>query len=83
VATSSALTCQQLVELVTDYLENALSQGDQRRFEEHLAACPHCTAYLQQMRTTIAATGRLTEESLPAGARDELLAVFREWSTTR
>ena len=51
--------CREMVELVTAYLEDALSDRQRRRFEAHLAGCPHCTEYLRQMRTTIAITGRL------------------------
>jgi anti-sigma factor RsiW len=75
------LSCQELVELVTDYLEGALSRSDRARFERHIKSCPHCTAYLEQMRGTLAVLGRLEEESLPPHARDELLAAFRDWRT--
>jgi anti-sigma factor RsiW len=75
------LTCQELVELVTDYLEGALSRSDRARFERHIAGCPHCTAYLEQMRRTLAVLGRLEEESLSPQARDELLAAFRDWQS--
>jgi anti-sigma factor RsiW len=54
------LVCQQAVELVTDYLEGTLSRTDRRRYETHLAGCPHCTEYLAQMRKTIELTGTLT-----------------------
>jgi anti-sigma factor RsiW len=74
-----ALVCRELVELVTDYLEGRLSRRDRKRFENHIAGCAACTAYLAQMRRTIATTGRLTEEQIPAHARDELLAAFRDW----
>lgn len=73
------MTCQQLVELVTDYVENALAAEQRARFEAHLAACPACVDYVEQMRVTIHATGRLSEESLEPGVRDQLLAIFREW----
>jgi anti-sigma factor RsiW len=73
------LACRELVELVTDYLEGALPEAERARFEAHIAACPGCTAYLEQMRTTIRLTGMLTEEQLAPGARDELLRVFRDW----
>ena len=53
------LVCQQAVELVTDYLEGALSRRDRRRFEAHLRACPNCTAYLEQIRMTIRLTGAI------------------------
>ncbi len=73
------LTCQQLVELVTDYLEGALSSSDQVRFQAHLAMCRYCTAYLAQMQRTIQVLGRLTEASLEPYARDDLLQLFRRW----
>ena len=74
------MPCQELVELVTAYFDGALSRRDRRRFEGHIAGCEHCTAYVEQMRVTIAATGGLTEEDIPAEAREELLAAFRGWS---
>ncbi len=77
--TTAELSCQELVELVTDYLEGALPQEELARFEDHLALCPGCTAYLDQIRETIRLTGRLGEQSLSAGARDVLLAHFRDW----
>jgi anti-sigma factor RsiW len=73
------LSCRELVELVTDYLEDALPPSERARFEAHLAVCQGCRTYLDQMRLTIAAVGRLTEESLPPAAREELLVLFREW----
>jgi anti-sigma factor RsiW len=77
------MPCQELVELVTAYFEGALSRRDRRRFEAHISGCEHCTTYVEQMRETIEATGRLTEEDIPAGARVELLAVFRGWGESR
>jgi anti-sigma factor RsiW len=77
---ADSLTCRELVELVTDYLEGALPRADRRRFERHIAGCDHCTAYLEQIRLTITATGRLTEEDLEPEARGELLAAFRDWN---
>jgi anti-sigma factor RsiW len=77
------LSCQELVELVTDYLEGALSARDRKRFDEHIAACPHCTAYLETMRITIRTVGRVAEDSLDPGMRDELLAAFRDWREER
>jgi anti-sigma factor RsiW len=73
------LVCQQVVELVSDYLEGALSRRDRRRFERHIRGCPNCTAYLEQMRVTIAETGRLTPEDLSPEARDEFTELFRTW----
>ncbi len=75
-----ALSCKELVELVTDYLEGALPAMEGARFEEHIAGCPHCTAYLDQMRATISALGHIPEESLAPAARDELLTAFADWS---
>ncbi len=73
------LSCQELVELVTDYLEGALPLAECARFEAHLTECDGCTRYLEQMRLTIAAVGRLTEESIEPAARAELLQLFRHW----
>jgi anti-sigma factor RsiW len=73
------LVCQQAVELVTDYLEGAMSRSSRRRFERHLATCVHCTEYLAQMRSTIQVTGRLTPEDLTAEQRDELIGLYRQW----
>jgi predicted anti-sigma-YlaC factor YlaD len=76
---ADALTCQQLVELVTDYLEDALAPSDRARFEAHLAGCRGCRAYVRQMAHTIRLTGRLTEVALPEEARERLLEAFRGW----
>jgi anti-sigma factor RsiW len=73
------LACQELVELVTDYLEGRLSPADRERFDAHIAGCDACTAYLEQMRLTLAALGRIPEESISVQAREELLVAFREW----
>jgi anti-sigma factor RsiW len=73
------LPCRDLVELVTDYLEDRLSPGDRARFDAHLAECEACRAFLDQFRETIRALGRLPEESLSAAARTTLLAAFRGW----
>ena len=73
------LTCRELVELVTDYLEGALSAAQRARFEEHLTKCTGCRNYLAQMRETIKLAGTLTEESITPQARDDLLGVFRNW----
>lgn len=72
------LTCQQLVELVTDYFEDALPPPDRARFEAHLADCPGCDAYLGQMRTTLEVVGATAElETRPEVSA--LLDRFREW----
>ena len=74
-----ALACQEVVELVTDYLEGALSHADRRRFEAHLAGCPHCSEYLRQMRTVISASGHLTPEDLTPEMQSEFTRIFRTW----
>ena len=77
------MSCRELVELVTDYLEERLSPADQARFEAHLTECEYCDTYLAQMRQTIGALGRLPEESLSREAREGLLSAFRDWSRRR
>jgi len=74
-----AITCRELVELVTEYLEGALAGGDRDRFEQHLHGCMSCLAYLAQMRTTLRALGRLREEDVPLEAQAALLGAFRRW----
>jgi hypothetical protein len=73
------LPCQQVVELVSDYLEDALSRADRRRFEGHLRGCPNCTNYLEQMRATIRATGTLHPDDLSPEVRREFTELFRHW----
>ena len=73
------LVCQQAVELVTGYLEGTLSRSALRRFEAHLASCPHCTEYLAQMRETIKLTGRLEPEDLTPQMREEFTDLYRRW----
>jgi anti-sigma factor RsiW len=77
--TYEELSCQELVELVTDYLEGALPVELHERFDEHIAHCAGCQAYLAQMRATIHATGTLTPESLSPDAERALLDAFRGW----
>src|SRR5262245_45664162 len=73
------VSCQELVELLTDYLETALPKRQQRAVAAHLGECGNCAAYLDQFRATIALTGELREEDVPPEAMEELLAVFRDW----
>jgi anti-sigma factor RsiW len=73
------IVCQQAVELVTDYLEGRLSRAGRRRFEAHLAGCPHCTEYLAQMRSTIELAGTVTPDDLPAPVQDEFIELYRRW----
>ena len=71
--------CQEMVELVTDYLEGALTRSQRRRFEAHLAQCENCSEYLEQMRTTIRLTGSLSAEDLTPAMREELMQLYRRW----
>ena len=73
------MTCRELVELVTDYLEHALEAGERERFERHISECDDCTAYLKQFRAAIALTGSLAGSRLTAQAEDALVALFRSW----
>lgn len=73
------LNCNELVELVTDYLEDTLPASERARFDAHLSGCRGCRAYLEQMRQTITLTGRLREDDLPTAARDDLLRIFHNW----
>ncbi len=75
----SEMACKELVELVTEYLEGTLPSTDRQRFEDHLKDCPHCVTYLYQIRQTIRALGRLTEEDLSPDAKRDLLRIFRDW----
>ncbi|MGA8209975.1 MAG: zf-HC2 domain-containing protein [Nocardioidaceae bacterium] len=73
------MTCRELVELVTAYLEGALAEPDRERFEAHLRECEGCDRYLEQMRHTLAVLGGLAERTLPPGSRQQLLAAFASW----
>lgn len=73
------MTCKELVELVTDYLEGTLPNEVRARMEKHLSGCEGCTHYLEQMRQTIRLTGQVREENLTPAQRDDLLRLFRGW----
>jgi anti-sigma factor RsiW len=73
------LVCRQAVELMSDYLDGALSVGDRVRLEAHLAGCPHCSEYLAQLRVTIDALGRAEPEALSDEAVDEMVALYLRW----
>lgn len=74
---AAELTCKELVELVTDYFEDALPAAERDRFDLHLADCPFCRIYLEQMRSTIRALGHLSEETVSPEAMNALLEAFR------
>jgi len=73
------MKCRDVVELMTDYLEGALSRADRARFEEHISGCDGCRAYLEQLRATRQAAGRLAGEPVPESLQAELLKAFRDW----
>jgi anti-sigma factor RsiW len=78
---SVPLSCRELVELVTDYLEGALPADEQARFQGHLEACDPCVGYIEQIRLTVTAAGRVEEEDLDPASREALLAEFRDWKS--
>jgi anti-sigma factor RsiW len=73
------MACQELVELVTDYLEGCLAPAERARFEKHLATCSGCQTYLEQMRITLRALGQVPEPTISAEARQQLLGLYRAW----
>ncbi|KUN41085.1 anti-sigma factor [Streptomyces longwoodensis] len=73
------MNCDEFVELVTEFLDGALSEEDEHRFVGHLAECSKCELYLDQFRQTIATTGELTPEAISDDARSLLLTAFRDW----
>lgn len=75
------LTCREVVELVTAYLEDALVLADRERFEHHLVSCDGCRNYLEQMRMTVRLTGK-TEDELPADLQAQLFEAFHNWRAT-
>lgn len=74
----AALNCQQVVELVTDYLEGSLGWRDRRRFEKHLKACVACGRYIEQMRETLDLLGTVPLDTLSTEAQSTLLDAFRD-----
>jgi anti-sigma factor RsiW len=77
----AGLTCRELVELVSDYLEEELPRAERSRFEAHMAGCEHCAAYLRQMRETLHLLGELTDEAMSPEAEAGLRRAFRDWQT--
>jgi anti-sigma factor (TIGR02949 family) len=73
------LSCRDLTEAITDYLEGAMASADGARLEEHLRECGPCRTYLDQMRRTIELTGRPPQEPIPTELRDRLLDAFAAW----
>ena len=73
------MPCQELVEVITDYLDGALAATDRARFEAHLEECDACQDYVQQFRQTIALAGHAAPEQLSPQTREQLLNAFRDW----
>jgi len=77
--TRREMACQELVEVITDYLEGTLAEVDRTRFDAHLASCPSCQEYVEQMRALVRLSGKLTTRSLEPATVDSLLSAFRRW----
>lgn len=73
------LSCQEVVELVTDYLEQALLPEMRAQFEKHVEECPGCSTYIEQVRHTITMLRKLAEQSIFPETKQELLEIFRNW----
>ncbi len=80
---TTALTCQTVVERVTDYLEGALPPDERAGFDAHHAACPDCRVYVEQMRQTVRALGEQADGAISLKTRDDLLQRFRTWAESR
>ncbi len=76
---SRPIACQEMVELVTDYLEGSLGRRARRRFEAHLANCEHCTEYVAQLRATIRLTGTISADDLTPEMREDFLQLYQRW----
>jgi len=76
-----AFSCQQIVELVTEYLEGGLEVSERLAFERHVAICPPCRGYLSQLRRVSKTAGALSEDDVPDRLRTSLLEAFRDWKT--
>jgi len=81
--TQREMACQELVEVITDYLEGTLAELDRARFETHLASCRACQEYVEQMKALVRLTGKLTVRSLEPQTVDSLLGAFRRWRDSK
>ncbi len=77
--TPEPIDCQDLVELVTAYLENEVDDDLRLRIESHLESCPGCAEYVAQMKTTVRLTGSIIDDQIDPAFRDRLMAAFRDW----
>jgi anti-sigma factor RsiW len=75
------MKCREVVELMTEYLEQTLSPADRARFEEHIAGCDGCRAYLEQLRATRKVMGNLAQDPIPETVKTELLKAFKNWKS--
>ena len=75
--------CKEIVELVTDYLEDRMALADRTRFEQHLAYCGACRVYLEQIRQSIRVAGATSDAGLSPEAQEELVRLFRGWKGKR
>ena len=73
-------SCQEVVELASEYLEGAMSTEQMTRFELHLNLCDGCSGFVEQVRATVAMARVLPEEEIPDDLRGRLLAAFRDWT---
>lgn len=73
------ISCKELVDLVADYMDEAISDDARAKFEQHLSECGYCSAYVQQMHLTVKLTNKLTEPEADQPAPDELMNIFRKW----
>ena len=78
-ANQKELNCQEVVELVTDYLEQVLLPEKQAQFEEHIEECPGCDTYLEQVQQTIMMLRKLSEQQTFPETKQDLLEIFRNW----
>jgi anti-sigma factor RsiW len=76
------VTCKEVVELMTDYLDGVLSTRDRARFEEHMSGCDGCRAYLSELRTARMLMGRVAAEPVPEPLKAELMSAFRSWKSS-
>jgi len=73
------MSCKELVELATEYLERTMPDAERARLERHLESCPGCVNYLKQMEHTLTILGHIPEQGISREAQDELVGVFRKW----
>lgn len=77
--TQQEMACQELVEVITDYLEGTLPAPDRGRFDAHLSTCAACREYVEQMRALIRLSGGLSVQTIEPATRESLLRAFRRW----